>query len=59
MGGDALVEEGAASLNALFSKLDTSKTRAPSFRMVVVADGEFAYRRKDGVIVCPIAALRP
>ena len=59
LGGDTLIEEGAASLNALFAKLDTSKTRTPSFRMVVVADGDYAYRRKDGVIVCPIAALKP
>ena len=58
LGGDTLIEEGATSLNALFAKLDTSKTRTPSFRMIVVADGDFAYRRKDGVIVCPIAALK-
>lgn len=60
LGGDALIEGGAASLNALYDKLDTSKTRTPSFKMVVVADGEFAYRRKmDDVIVCPIGCLRP
>ena len=59
LGGDALIEGGAASLNALYGKLDTSKTRTPAFRMVVVADGDFAYRRKDGVIVCPIGCLRP
>lgn len=51
---------GAASLNTLYDKLDTSKMRTPSFKMIVVADGEFAYRRKDdGVIVCPIGCLRP
>ena len=59
LGGTALIEEGAKSLNALYAKLDTSKTRTPSFRMVLVADGDFAYRRKDGVIVCPIGCLRP
>lgn len=60
LGGDALIEGGAASLNALYDKLDMSKTRTPSFKMVVVADGEFAYRRKtDGVIVCPIGCLCP
>lgn len=60
LGGDALIEGGAASLNALYDKLDTSKTRTPSFKMIVVADGEFAYRRKkDNVIVCPIGCLRP
>ena len=59
LGGDALIEGGAASLNALYDKLDTSKTRTPSFKMIVVADGGFAYRRKaDGVIVCPIGCLR-
>ena len=60
LGGDALIEGGAASLNTLYDKLDTSKMRTPSFKMIVVADGEFAYRRKDdGVIVCPIGCLRP
>lgn len=59
LGGTALIEGGAKSLNALYAKLDTSKTRTPSFRMVLVADGDFAYRRKDGVIVCPIGCLRP
>ena len=60
LGGDALIDGGAASLNALYDKLDTSKMRTPSFKMIVVADGEFAYRRKDdGVIVCPIGCLRP
>lgn len=60
LGGEALIEGGAVSLNALYDKLDLSKMRTPSFKMVVVADGEFAYRRKtDGVIVCPIGCLRP
>ena len=60
LGGDALIEGGAASLNALFDKLDTSKVQTPAFKMVVVADGDFAYRRRtDGVIVCPIGCLRP
>ena len=60
LGGDVLIDGGAASLNTLYDKLDTSKMRTPSFKMIVVADGEFAYRRKDdGVIVCPIGCLRP
>ena len=60
LGGDALIEKGAKSLNRLALKLDTTRMKAPSFRMIVVADGAFAYRRaSDGVIVCPIGALRP
>ena len=32
----------------------------PSFKMVLTATGEYAYRRPDdGVIVCPLSALRP
>ncbi len=60
LGGDALIEKGAKSLNALADKLDATRMKAPAFRMIVVADGEFAYRRTtDGVIVCPIGALKP
>jgi len=59
LGGDRLIEKGAASLNALAAKIDGMRTRSPSFRMIVVADGDFAYRRDDGVIVCPIGCLRP
>ena len=33
--------------------------KEPSFRLLVTAVGEFAYRRKDGVFVCPLSALRP
>jgi len=53
------MEKGAASLNALAAKIDGTRTKSPSFRMIVVADGDFAYRRDDGVIVCPIGCLRP
>lgn len=59
LGGDSLIESGAVSLNTLYNKLDTSKTKTPSFRMIIVADGAFAYRREDGVIICPISALKP
>ena len=31
----------------------------PRFRMVLTAKGAFAYTRPDGVIVCPLSALRP
>ena len=44
----------------LSGKLDTTRMPPPSFRMVLVAIGDFAYRRnEDGIIVCPIGCLRP
>ena len=60
IGGDALVEKGCASLRRLRDALDTEKMREPSFMMVLTAVGDLAYRRSDdGVIVCPLGALRP
>jgi hypothetical protein len=54
-----LIEKGVKTLDALSAKIDTTRMPSPSFRMVLVADGDFAYRREDGIIVCPIGALRP
>ena len=60
LGGDTLIEEGAATLNRLAKIVDTTRMKAPSFKMVLTAVGEVVYRRKeDGVIVCPIGCLRP
>ena len=60
LGGDTLIEEGAATLNGLAKIVDTSKMKAPSFKMVLTAVGEVVYRRQeDDVIVCPISALKP
>lgn len=58
-GGDALIEKGVKTLDSLSAKIDTTRMPAPSFRMVLVANGDYAYRRKDGVIVCPLSALKP
>lgn len=59
LGGDRLVEEGAKTLNAFVAKIDTGVMKEPAFRMVVTAVGDYAYRRQDGVVVCPLSALRP
>ena len=59
LGGGSLVEEGAQTLNTLETLIDSGKMGRPAFKMVLTAVGEYAYRRPDGVIVCPISALRP
>ena len=60
LGGDSLVEEGAATLNGLSKIVDTTKMKAPAFKMVLTAVGEVVYRRRDDdVIVCPIGCLCP
>lgn len=58
LGGDRLIEEGAANLLTLKSRIDTSKMPAPSFCMVLTAVGDYAYRRTDGVIVVPVGCLK-
>jgi len=59
LGGETLIEEGAANLLKLSKKIDTTKMKSPSFRMILTAVGQYAYRREDGVYVVPIGCLRP
>ena len=60
LGGETLINEGAVTLNALSGIIDTSRQEPVAFKMVLTATGEVAYRRpEDGVIVCPLSALRP
>ncbi len=58
LGGDNLIEEGATTLKKLESKIDTDRMRKPSFLMVLVGVGNYAYRREDGVIVVPLGCLK-
>lgn len=58
IGGEGLVNEGAASLKRLQDKIDTTIMKKPSFLMVLVGIGELAYRRDDGVYVVPIGCLK-
>lgn len=58
LGGDRLIDEGAAALFKLAQKIDTSRLPAPAFLMVLTAVGDYAYRRNDGIFVVPIGCLR-
>ena len=60
LGGNDLVEKGAATLNELEAKINPEKMRMPAFKMVLTAIGEYSYRRpNDKVWVVPIGCLRP
>jgi predicted AAA+ superfamily ATPase len=59
LGGRSLIEEGAKTLNELSGIIDTSRQKEVAFKMVITATGDFAYQRQDGIIVCPVGALRP
>ena len=58
LGGDKLIEEGVETLKELSSKIDTSKMKEPSFKMVLIGVGDFAYQRPDGIYVVPIGCLK-
>lgn len=58
LGGDKLIDEGAENLKKLRNKIDTTKMKAPSFLMVLIGVGDYAYRRPDGVYVVPIGCLK-
>ena len=59
LGGESLIDEGANTLNALSGIVDTSRQGKVAFKMVLTAVGDYAYQRPDGIIVCPISALKP
>ena len=57
-GGEALISKGTKSIDDLCRKLDMTKMRMPSFKMILTADGDFAYRNEKDVLICPIGCLR-
>ena len=58
LGGESLIDEGAKTLNELSGIIDTSRQSEVAFKMIITASGDFAYQRKDGIIICPISALK-
>ena len=58
LGGDKLISEGIETLNKLADKIDTERMKKPSFKMVLIGVGDYAYRRKDGVFIVPIGCLK-
>ena len=60
LGGQSLIDDGAVTLNALAAQIDTSRMKAPAFKMILTATGEYAYRRpEDGIYVVPVGCLKP
>lgn len=59
LAGETLIAEADETLKELSDKIDTARMNAPAFRMIIVAKGDFAYRDKNGTVICPITCLRP
>lgn len=58
LGGEENIEHGAKTLKELKAKMDTDKMNSPSFLMVLIGKGTYAYMREDGVYVVPIGCLK-
>ena len=59
LGGESLINDGVATLNSLTNQIDTTRMKAPAFKMILTATGEYAYRRpEDGIYVVPIGCLK-
>ena len=55
LGGENLINEGAAHLLKICNDIDSAK--GPAFMMIVTATGP-AYRREDGIYVVPLNCLK-
>ena len=55
--GNKQIEEASEHLQELARKVNDEKMGKPSFLMVITG-GEYAYKRKDGVLVVPIGCLK-
>ena len=55
--GKKQIDQAAKNLLALKAKIDEEKMGKASFLMVITG-GQYAYRRKDGVLVVPIGCLK-
>lgn len=58
LGGEDNIEKAAYNLRRLENKIDDGRMNKPSFKMVIVGVGTYAYKRKDDVLVVPVTALK-
>jgi predicted AAA+ superfamily ATPase len=59
LGGETLITEGVETLISLAKQIDTTRMKAPAFKMILTATGEYAYRRpEDGIYIIPIGCLK-
>ena len=58
LGGDTLIKEGINNLLKLKSSLDFNRMNPPSFMMIIVGVGRYAFKNEDGIYIVPISCLR-
>ena len=59
LGGETLINEGVETLTLLAKQIDTTRMKAPAFKMILTATGEHTFRRpEDGIYIVPIGCLK-
>lgn len=58
LGGEKLIREGVETLTSLTESIDTSKMKEPTFRLILTAADQYAYRREDGIFIVPVGCLK-
>ncbi len=58
LGEDVAIENGAENLKKMEARIDMGVMNPPSFLMVLVGVGTYAYKRPDGVYVVPVGCLK-
>lgn len=59
LGGETLINAGVETLKKLEDRIDLDRMKAPAFKMILTATGNYAYRRpEDGIFIVPIGSLK-
>ncbi len=58
LGGDKRIAEAVEVLDKLEAKIDTTRMKKTAFKMVVTGTGDYAYRRRDGIVIAPVGCLK-
>lgn len=58
LGGDKLIADGIKTLKGVARIIDTTKMKAPAFKMVLTGTGSYAYRETDGTYIVPVGCLK-
>lgn len=58
LGGETLINEGIKNLLKLKSNLNLTKMAPPSFMMIIVGVGKYAYKNEEGIYIVPITTLK-
>lgn len=58
LGGEDLIKEGIENLTKLKNNINSDVMKSPSFLMVLVGVGDYAYKNEDGIYIVPIGCLK-